>query len=691
MKKSLTRINLDGYRIRRATLIVYLLANSFVVALADVRLPAIISDHMVLRAGVPVAVWGWASPEERVSVSLANQTQATTADAAGEWRVTFSPLTQSSTATTMTVKGHNTLTVEDVLVGEVWLGSGQSNIELLVRNAKNSAREQAGATFPEIRLFTVKKTASTNESADVIGSWEVCSSNTVGKFSATLYFFGRELHQQLRQPVGLIHSSWGGTPIQAWMPKDTIKSSPHYADLVERKRQELAAWPEREKQILASIRAWEAEAAKGTNKNLGMKPRNPRRPDDAQSMPTRLYRGQDQGAGETHQHLPGKSSPCRLVDNGPMPKPATRIVKPPAPADRQRMVGWFDPGPLIATGFNVVVSTLFGRHSDYRLLEALAAGGGDEIFDYSRSGDAPREDIWLDYIADTGDGWNSTYALAYWCTRPTLSVATPVGSLVETRSGHILVFGGDQVYPAASYRDYHHRLVKPFETARNYSREPEPEVFAIPGNHDWYDSLVSFTRLFCSGRWFQGWRTRQKRSYFALRLPQGVWLVGADMQLGSDIDALQIQYFKKVAAQMKEGDRIIICMAEPHWVYATAYEDLDPEYNENNLRYFERVLQSKGTRIVAYIAGDLHHYRRHEDPAGVQKITAGGGGAFLHPTHAPAAAQLYREGKGPRSHPGAWVTAESRWGNGHVSGPVRQGRHGPEVRLPEQVFLLQER
>lgn len=327
------------------------------------------------------------------------------------------------------------------------------------------------------------------------------------------------------------------------------------------------------------------------------------------------------------------------------------------------MVGWFDPGPLIATGFNVVVSTLFGRHSDYRLLEALAAGGGDEIFDYSRSGDAPREDIWLDYIADTGDGWNSTYALAYWCTRPTLSVATPVGSLVETRSGHILVFGGDQVYPAASYRDYHHRLVKPFETARNYSREPEPEVFAIPGNHDWYDSLVSFTRLFCSGRWFQGWRTRQKRSYFALRLPQGVWLVGADMQLGSDIDALQIQYFKKVAAQMKEGDRIIICMAEPHWVYATAYEDLDPEYNENNLRYFERVLQSKGTRIVAYIAGDLHHYRRHEDPAGVQKITAGGGGAFLHPTHAPAAAHLAGGFDLKAAYPGEAISRRLAWRN----------------------------
>ena len=323
-----------------------------------------------------------------------------------------------------------------------------------------------------------------------------------------------------------------------------------------------------------------------------------------------------------------------------MSNPKGRMVEPPAPKDRQSMVGWFDPAPLIATGFNVLISTLFGRHSDYRLLEALAAGGSDEVFDYSKTGDDVRKDIWIDYIADTGDGWNSTYALAYWCTRPKLALATRGGTRVETSAGDILVFGGDQVYPAASYRDYHHRLVKPFETARNYSREPEPHVFAIPGNHDWYDSLVSFTRLFCSGRWFQGWRTRQKRSYFALRLPRDVWLVGSDMQLGSDIDALQIQYFKKVAAQMKPGDRIIICMAEPHWIYATAYEDLDPEYNENNLRYFEKVLESTGAGIVAYIAGDLHHYRRHEDAKGVSKITAGGGGAFLHPTHAPDAALL---------------------------------------------------
>jgi hypothetical protein len=319
--------------------------------------------------------------------------------------------------------------------------------------------------------------------------------------------------------------------------------------------------------------------------------------------------------------------------------PANEILRPSRPPtgpERRPMVGWYDPEPLVATGFKVLVSTVFGRHFDNRLLEALATGGGEEWFDYSKDASgAERRTLWLDYLADTGDGFDSTYAVAYWATRPTLAVGSH-----ETRPGDVLVLGGDLVYPFANHPDYIARLVRPFEAARNYSREPAPDVFAIPGNHDWYDSLVSFTRLFCSGRWFQGWRTRQKRSYFALKLPHRVWVIGLDVQLGSDVDALQIQYFRKVAESIEEDARVIVCTAEPHWVYATAYNRIDPEYNENNLRYVEKVLTRGGAKIVAHVAGDLHHYRRHEGPLGAQKITSGGGGAFLHPTHAPRARSL---------------------------------------------------
>ena len=120
------------------------------VAVAEVRLPAIFSDHMVLQAECPVTVWGWASPTEEVSVSIAGQTQTTIASAAGKWQVTLSPLAKTNAATTMIVKGHNALTVADVLVGEVWLGSGQSNMELQVKRSKDFAREKTQTGKPLI-------------------------------------------------------------------------------------------------------------------------------------------------------------------------------------------------------------------------------------------------------------------------------------------------------------------------------------------------------------------------------------------------------------------------------------------------------------------------------------------------------------------------------------------------------------
>lgn len=328
------------------------------------------------------------------------------------------------------------------------------------------------------------------------------------------------------------------------------------------------------------------------------------------------------------------------------------------------MVGWFDPGPLISTAMDVIVSTMFGRHSDYRLLEALATSHQEDDFDYTRDENGePRQDIWVDYVADTGDGWDSTYSVAYWITRPSLAATDEDGRQVSTSAGRLLVFGGDQVYPSATRRDYQERLVRPFETARKYSAPPEPDVFAVPGNHDWYDSLVSFTRLFCSQRWFQGWRTRQRRSYFALRLPGRWWLIGTDFQLGSDIDALQVEYFKKVAAVMQPGDRIILCCAEPHWVFVEAYQTLDPEVNDNNLRYLERVFARSGARTWVHLAGDLHHYRRHAHDNGTQKITAGGGGAFLHPTHGTRVAMLPGGFALKAAYPAESVSRRLAWRN----------------------------
>jgi sialate O-acetylesterase len=260
-------------------------------AFADVRLPAIFSDHLVLQAEAPVKVWGWADPAEVITVSIAGQSHTTTASAAGEWQVTLQPLPGSAVPTTLTVQGRNKLTIEDVLLGEVWLGSGQSNMELRTKQAQNFTQEQAAARFPQIRQFTVRRNARTDAVAEIEGEWQVCSPATVGEFSAVLYVFGRELHQELHRPVGLINSSWGATPIQTWMPLEAVKSSPGYAAFLEKRAREAAEWPEQERRIFESIRAWETETAKNPGSPKRPKPWNPGPPDAGQHMPAGAYQG----------------------------------------------------------------------------------------------------------------------------------------------------------------------------------------------------------------------------------------------------------------------------------------------------------------------------------------------------------------------------------------------------------------
>ena len=332
-----------------------------------------------------------------------------------------------------------------------------------------------------------------------------------------------------------------------------------------------------------------------------------------------------------------------------------RTPDPEASLDRpkraQRMVGWYDPRQLLNTGIEVFISTLFGRHSDHRLMEAVITPRHQPPKDYTcdhvlgeRYDESkpdpkkPRTEIWMDYLADTGDGWDSTYSMAYTLARPVINVEHK-GVLHGTERGSLLILGGDEVYPTANRKEYEERLLLPFMSAMPNTVTDHPHVFAIPGNHDWYDSLVSFTRVFIGKDWFGGWFAAQDRSYFALKLPHGWWLLGVDTQLGSDIDALQVEYFEKAAKQMGPTDRVILCCAEPQWIYEKFYSKYDAHvYNDSNLAYLNRKVL--GDRVRVFLAGDLHHYRRHANDKGVQKITCGGGGAFLHPRHAPDANEL---------------------------------------------------
>lgn len=300
-----------------------------------------------------------------------------------------------------------------------------------------------------------------------------------------------------------------------------------------------------------------------------------------------------------------------------------------------KMVAWYNPLQLGMTAVDVLISVIFGRHSDYRLIEALDTPN-ITIKDYSHV--ETENEFWIDYTADLGDGWNSTYTIAYHIAQPHLLLQDEDGNTHETKRGAILILGGDEVYPVASRKRYNERLINPYMMANYETEPPHPHMYAIPGNHDWYDSLASFTRLFCSKRWFAGWRTQQERSYFALKLPYHWWLIGTDIQLDSDIDDTQVTFFKTVAEQMGDQDKVILCTAEPEWIYTKMYENVDPQYSENNLAFLENIIFKD--KISIFLTGDLHHYTRHEDPNGRQKIIAGGGGAFLHPTHGHDVATL---------------------------------------------------
>ncbi|MDW8259025.1 MAG: hypothetical protein RML32_06245 [Gammaproteobacteria bacterium] len=203
----------------------------------------------------------------------------------------------------------------------------------------------------------------------------------------------------------------------------------------------------------------------------------------------------------------------------------------------------------------------------------------------------------------------------------------------------------------------------------------------MPGNHDWYDSLVSFARTFCRPeRGFAGGRTRQTRSYFALQLPGRWWLLGIDLQLGADFDEPQIRYFRDVAARMTDPAHIILCVPEPQWIYAENYPD-DRSYSGEVLEYFEREILQRP--IAVFLTGDLHFYKRHENAAGVQKIVAGGGGAFLHPTHAPRLRTLQGGFRQRACYPPPAVSRRLVWRN--LLFPALNPRYLP---IPATLYTL---
>jgi len=231
--------------------------------LAEVVLPSVLSSGMVLQRDKPIPVWGKAAAGEKVIVSFSGQSLETTTTADGTWMVKLTPLAASATAQTLTVQGSNKIELNDILIGEVWLGSGQSNMEWPMTKAVNGPAEVSAANFPQIRLFNVPRISKPTPQSTCEAAWKVCNPENVAGFSAVLYYMGLELHKDLNVPIGLINSSWGGSRIEPWTPVEGFALHPSQRDILRSIRSGMPGTDEYKNSTLAwigNVEQWAREA-----------------------------------------------------------------------------------------------------------------------------------------------------------------------------------------------------------------------------------------------------------------------------------------------------------------------------------------------------------------------------------------------------------------------------------------------
>jgi sialate O-acetylesterase len=230
---------------------------------ADIRLPAIIGDNMVLQAGDRVQFWGWADPNEEIEVAASwrDFKWAIQADETGKWQFRMGAPAVGGPYE-ITLKGKNTVAIKNILAGQVWVCSGQSNMQWAVRQAAHAEQEVAAATYPKMRLFSVERKVAESPQDDCKGKWVECSPETVGDFSAVGYFFGRELHKELDQPIGLIHTSWGGTPAEAWTSMPMLEENPNFEPILARYQKAVADYPQALIKHKEAVARWEEAVAK---------------------------------------------------------------------------------------------------------------------------------------------------------------------------------------------------------------------------------------------------------------------------------------------------------------------------------------------------------------------------------------------------------------------------------------------
>jgi hypothetical protein len=297
------------------------------------------------------------------------------------------------------------------------------------------------------------------------------------------------------------------------------------------------------------------------------------------------------------------------------------------------MSGWFEPGLLLKLLWRVIVSDVFGQYADRRLIVAALDTPSKRLqrkrADLTQCIKTDAEGaVWIDYVADLGDGFDATYAIAFLLAQPSIQVDGK-----NLPRGSLLIFGGDEAYPHAGREEYTRKIRKPYSFASPDLAGCDPvPLLAVPGNHDWYDGLVTFLAVFCREKAtpIGTWRAIQRRSYFAAKVTEDWWIWGIDIALVYDMDQPQADYFVNIASAMEPASKLIVCCAEPGW-YKPDSEDL----SYRTLGYARWIIKNanKDIRIPLLLSGDSHHYARYSpEPGETNYITSGGGGAYLNGT-----------------------------------------------------------
>ncbi|MCP4173505.1 MAG: sialate O-acetylesterase [Fuerstiella sp.] len=252
---------------------------------AELKMSSVFGDHMVLQQKQPIRIWGWTSPNQSVSVAIASQKAVTKADSDGRFQLNLEPVAAGGPYT-LTVAADETRTFQEVLIGEVWLCSGQSNMQFAVSSSNDSELEALAANYPEIRLISVPQVGTQEPQNDFNGEWTECNPESVRSFSAVGYFFGRQLHQTLNVPIGLIDTAWGGSACEAWVRRDLLTDKDLYGPLIERWQKTEATYDHD-----AATAAWKKRVEKWKVSRKGRQPRAPRNPLIGQHRPANLYNG----------------------------------------------------------------------------------------------------------------------------------------------------------------------------------------------------------------------------------------------------------------------------------------------------------------------------------------------------------------------------------------------------------------